>query len=191
MYTYSDYELITSLMQHSEPALESIYNKYAERIYKFSFFLLKDTGMSEDAVQEVFVKLWDSRSKLDPEGNLWTFLYVLAKRITLNKLRSYNRSEALMDNIWNNISQKSECPHEKLIAKELSKHLEWVLQELPDRQRQVFTLSRFEGFSHQEIAQQLDISPNTVKNHMIQALKIIRKQRYDVDFLLVLIWSLV
>lgn len=187
---YTDYELITSLMLNKESALESIYTKYATRIYKFSFFLLKDTGMSEDVVQEVFVKLWDSRIKLNPSGNLWTYLYVLAKRLSLNKLRTYSKTETMMDHLWNTISQQSDCSHEKLVAKELSKHLAGVLQELPDRQRQVFTLSRFEGFSHQEIAQQLDISPNTVKNHMIQALKIIRKQHYDVDFLLILIWSM-
>lgn len=186
MSTDIENELITLLMHDDESAFQSIYDRYSERVYNFSFLLLKDTGWSEDIVQEVFVKLWNSRNNLDPKGKMWTYLYVLTRRASLNKLRDIKNSDACFDRVWENISQLADCSHEKLVVKELSAKLDEVLQELPTRQREVFTLSRFEGFTHQEIAEKLKISPNTVKNHMIQALKVIRKRTFDIDVMLLL-----
>ncbi len=175
MKTDENYNLILNLKLHDELALQAIYYKYAEQVYKFSFLLLKDTGWSEDVVQEVFVKLWNNRSNLDPEGNLWTYLFVLTKRASLNKLRDIKAFSSSFEQLWDNISRLSDCSHEKLVVKELSDSLEGLLNELPDRQREVFKLSRYEGFTHQEIAKKLNISPNTVKNHMVQALKTVKK----------------
>lgn len=175
MKTDESCNLILSLKLHDESALQAVYHKYAEQVYSFSFLLLKDTGWSEDVVQEVFVKLWDNRSNLDPEGNLWTYLFVLTKRASLNKLRDIKTFSSSFDQLWDNISRLSDCSHEKLVVKELSDSLEGLLNELPYRQREVFKLSRYEGFTHQEIAKKLNISPNTVKNHMVQALKTVKK----------------
>src|SRR5690606_28050715 len=105
----------------------------------------------------------------------------------LNKLRDIKAFSPSFEHLWNNISRLSDCSHEKLIAKELSDYLDQMLNQLPDRQREVFKLSRFEGFTHQQIAEELKISPNTVKNHMIQALKTIRNASLYIDCLLLFI----
>lgn len=184
----TDNALIELLKAGDESAFEIIYDKYSERIYQFSILLLKDTGWSEDVVQEVFVKLWNTKENLDSNKSLWTFLYVLTKRTALNKLRDIKSFSSDFEHLWNNISTLSDCSHEKLIAKELSNQLDYVLNTLPKRQREIFKLSRFEGFTHQEIADALNISPNTVKNHMIQALKTIRKGAWDIDYLLLVLF---
>src|SRR5690606_1326055 len=163
-----DRKWITALMLDDEQALKFIYDKYSLQVFNYSYLLLKDTGWSEGVVQEVFVNLWKNRSKLDPSGRLIPYLSVLAKRASLNKLRDIKSFTPSFDHLWNNISSVSDCPHEKLIAREFSDYLNQVLSRLPERQREVFKLSRFEGFTHQQIAEELKISPNTVKNHMIQ-----------------------
>lgn len=187
MKTNEEHKWITGLMLDDERDLKFIYDKYSLQVFNFSFLLLKDTGWSEDVVQEVFVKLWNNRSKLDPNGHLLPYLYVLTKRVSLNKLRDIKAFSPSFEHLWNNISRLSDCSHEKLIAKELSDYLDQMLNQLPDRQREVFKLSRFEGFTHQQIAEELKISPNTVKNHMIQALKAIRNSSLDIDYLLLYI----
>lgn len=180
--------MISLLMLDDESAFASIYEKYADQVYKYTFFFLKDTGWSEDVVQEVFVKLWASRYHLKPEGNLWTYLYVITKRASLNKLRTIRHSPPELDKLWTTISHSSDCSHEKLIAKELSSQLEDILRELPERQREVFELSRFDGYTYQEIADVLHISPSTVRNHMIQALKTIRMRTIDYGYLTLFFW---
>lgn len=188
MKTNEEHKWITGLMLDDERDLKFIYDKYSLQVFNFSFLLLKDTGWSEDVVQEVFVKLWNNRSKLDPSGRLLPYLFVLTKRASLNKLRDIKSFTPSFEYLWNNISSLSDCSHEKLVAKELSDYLDQVLSKLPKRQREVFKLSRFEGFTHQQIAEELNISPNTVKNHMIQALKTIRSQSLDIDYLLLFIF---
>lgn len=188
MKANEEHKWITGLMHDDERALKFIYDEYSLQVFNFSFLLLKDTGWSEDVVQEVFVKLWNNRSKLDPSGRLLTYLFVLTKRASLNKLRDIKSFTPSFDHLWNNISSLSDCSHEKLVAKELSDYLDQVLSKLPKRQREVFKLSRFEGFTHQQIAEELNISPNTVKNHMIQALKTIRNASLYIDCLLLFIF---
>lgn len=172
-------QLIHLLIIGDESAFEIIYNKYSDRVYNLAFLILKDSGWSEDVVQEVFVKLWKSKSNLQVAGDLWVYLYVLTKRESLNKVRSISRSNNAFERLWKNISSFSECSHEKLVGKEFSNHIDNLIAKLPPRQQDVFTLSRYEGLTHQEIANKLDISPNTVKNHMVQALKSIREHTLD------------
>lgn len=182
-------QLIHLLIIGDESAFESIYNKYADRVYSLAFLFLKDSGWSEDVVQEVFVKLWKSKSNLQKDGDLWLYLYVLTKRESLNKVRSISRSNNAFERLWKNISSLSECSHEKLVGKEFSNHIDNLITKLPPRQQDIFALSRFEGLTHQEIANKLNISPNTVKNHMVQALKMIREHtlNHNTTYLLLLI----
>lgn len=167
--------LLLAIISEDESALSVVYNKYAKNVYKLSLVLLKDTGWSEDVVQEVFIRLWDSRSRLDPNGDIWNLLYIITKRTALNKLRDVGKSNIGMERIWANISSVSESVHEVLVAKELGFHLGNLLEKLPVRQREILKLSREQGFTHQQIATQLGVSTNTVKNHLVQALKRIRK----------------
>ena len=186
MNSKNESELILSLKDGNSESFEKLYQLYADKVFGLSFLLLKDTGWSEDVVQEVFVKIWNSRSSLEEEKSLWSFIYVLTKRSSLNKLRDIQKFDSQFEYLWENISILNDCSHEKLIAKELQARVEELLNGLPERQREVFRMSRMEGYSYQEIGERLNISPNTVKNHMIQALKTIKSQLKHIDYLLLL-----
>lgn len=175
MHPNEDMALLRAIVSGKEWALKVIYDRYSNRVYKLSFVLLKDTGWSEDIVQEVFIKFWDSRERLDLNGDVWRLLYVITKRASLNKIRDVGRSNVDLERMWQNVSCLAESVHEVFIAKELNAHLGKLLEQLPVRQREVLKLSREQGFTHQQIATQLGVSPNTVKNHLVQALKRIRK----------------
>lgn len=183
-----DIALLRAIISGNELAIRIIYERYSNRVYKLSLVLLKDTGWSEDVVQEVFIKFWNNRQALDPDGNVWNLLYVITKRTALNKLRDIGKSNSNFEKIWSNISYLSDSVHEEFIAKELSDRLAVFLDRLPDRQREIFKLSREQGYTHQQIALQLGISPNTVKNHIVQALRVIRKYTQEPESFFFLIF---
>lgn len=171
MWKELDKEVLASFIAGGEDAFERIYYSYAERVFNVSFFLVKDTGWSDDIVQEVFIRLWENRAKIQSNQDLWTYLYVLTKRLALNKLRSIKRSQSCFEHLWRGLSEPADSTYNMLVAKELKTQLQEFLESLPPQQKKVFSLSRLEGFSYQEIAEQLGISPNTVKNHIVQATK--------------------
>lgn len=175
MSSGEDIRLLRAIILGNELALRVVYDRYSNRVYKLSLLFLKDTGWSQDVVQEVFLKFWNTRANLNPQGNIWNLLYVITKRTALNKLRDMGKSAANFERMWVSISYLSDSVHEVFVAKELSYHLNGFLDKLPTRQREIFKLSREEGYTHQQIADRLGISPNTVKNHMVQALKMIRE----------------
>jgi RNA polymerase sigma-70 factor (family 1) len=185
-----DSELIDMLIEGRKSAFEQLYCNYSNRVFSLSFFLLKDTGWSEDTVQEVFLKLWQTRADLRRDQNLWAYLYVLTKRHAFNKLRSVKRSNACFERLWAQFSEPTENPHDAVAAKELRDRINKLLGLLPAQQRMAFSLSRLEGFSHQEIAEHLNISPHTVKNHIVQAVKNLKNNRLLPDFFMAAVFLL-
>src|SRR5690606_8018460 len=107
-------------------------------------------------------------------GNMWLYLYVIAKRLCLNKLREIRRSTALLDELVHNIEQARNRTEEELFAADMEEYTQRIISSLPRQQQIIYKLSRTERLSHKEIAKQLGLSPNTVKNHMVQALKTLK-----------------
>ncbi|MEI2270622.1 sigma-70 family RNA polymerase sigma factor [Sphingobacterium sp. ML3W] len=176
--------LIQDLAMGSEAALLQFYQLYADRIFDVSFYLLKDTGWSEDIVQEVFVKLWTNRMSIKQDVDLWPFLYVLAKRECFNKLRSIKRSHAAFELLAYHIEGQSETADRMVERKELSEEIEGYLSQLPAQQKLIFTLSRVDGVPCQQIAEELNLSKNTVKNHLARASKSLKQVRSGRNLLL-------
>lgn len=169
------FTLICSLRDSQEPALCQLFELYSDKVYSLAYRLLKDQYESEDLVQEVFVKLWDARSKLDETGDIWSFLYVITKRLALNKLRETNlmrRGRIPVEECFSICGNQSD---EKILTKEMATLEHLILENLPEQQKKVYLLSRMEGLTHKEIAVRINVAPNTVKNHMVQVLKTFRK----------------
>jgi RNA polymerase sigma-70 factor (family 1) len=165
---------ILRLIDGDESAFDLVYNEFSAQVYRLAFRFLKDKVQSEEIVQETFIKLWLNRERLDSNGNIWLYLYVIAKRLSLNQLRAVVQSETMFSHLMANISNLHNETEEEVMAADMDRFTQNVISKLPRQQQLVFKLSRVEGLSHQEIAEKLAISPNTVKNHMVQALKTIK-----------------
>lgn len=187
-----DSHCIQELILGDEFAFSLIYDQYSEKIYRLAFRFLKDKEQSEEIVQETFINLWLSKEKLDPDGNLWLYLYVIAKRLSLNTLRDVYKSIDLIEKLLYNINEACNNTEEDILAHDLEQYTKTVIDKLPKQQQLIFRLSRVEGLTHQEIAERLQISPNTVKNHMVEALKTIRAHLKYADhmFFLALLFKL-
>lgn len=171
------------LKKGDEASFRLIYEELGGPIYNLSVGFLKDKAWSEEIVQEVFLRLWLNREKLDENGNMWLYLYVLAKRLCLNKLREIRRSKESFDQLMITIERISLCTQNDILKADLERYVDGVVSLLPERQQVIYKLSRSEGLSHKEISEKLGISSNTVKNHLVEALKTLKKSLQETDYL--------
>lgn len=173
MHTLSDKELMRK-MQKSESAFEIIFDRHWSRLYTYAFNVLKDQSVCEDLVQEVFIDLWQKRKEKEIE-NLSAFLLQAIKFKIFNHIRSLKVVHGYLDRISKlEITQASF--EETLLAQEDEKLIRAMVEDLPSRCKEIFLLSRFEQLSNQEIATQLGISIQTVKNQISKALSHLRKK---------------
>ncbi len=179
---FIDENAIRQLITGDESVFTAVYELYSEKVYRLAYRFLKDKEQSEEIVQETFIKFWLGRDNLDPQGDLWLYLYVISKRLSLNALRKIGRSSVLIDKLLRQISDLQNSTEESIITHDLEHYIEKAIDKLPYQQQVVFKLSRIEGLSHKQIAEQLQISPNTVKNHMVEALKTLKKHLKYADF---------
>ena len=179
---FIDENAIRQLIAGDESVFTMVYELYSEKVYWLAYRFLKDKEQSEEIVQETFINFWLGRERLDPGGDLWLYLYVISKRLSLNALRKIGRSSVLIDKLLLQITELRNTTEEDIVTHDLEQYIEKAIDKLPHQQQVVFKLSRIEGLSHKEIADQLQISPNTVKNHMVEALKTLKKHLKYADF---------
>ncbi|WP_256009147.1 RNA polymerase sigma factor [Desertivirga xinjiangensis] len=177
---------IEELVKGNESAFNKIYDCYGNKVYRLAFRFLKDAEQSEEIVQETFIKLWLNKECLDAGGNMWLYLYVITKRLCLNALRKIHQSADLFEKLLISIKEADNKTEEEILAADMERFTQKVLSSLPKQQQLVFKLSRVDGMSHKEIAEQLHISKNTVKNHLVQALKTIKSKINQTNFIYIL-----
>jgi len=180
---FIDSKSIQRLIAGDESVFNMTYDLYSEKVYRVAFRFLKDKEQSEEIVQETFINLWLSREKLQPEGNMWLYLFVISKRLSLTALRQISKSANLADKIFHNTAEGHNQTEEEVFARDLGLYTERMIQKLPPQQQLVFKLSRIDGLPYKMIAEQLHISPNTVKNHMVGALKTLRQHLKGSDLI--------
>ncbi len=174
-----DASTIRRLMAGDEDAFRLVYDLHSGQVYRLAFRFLKDASWSEEIVQDVFLKLWLSREGLDERGNIWLYLYVITKRLCLNKLREIRKSAVLFEQLMQGIEIVRDETQDEIMANELEEYTQQLIANLPRQQQLIFKLSRVDGLSHKEIADQLGLSPHTVKNHIVQALKTLKNSLHQ------------
>lgn len=169
-------DAIAALRAGDITAFEKIYNFFEPRLFAFAMHLVGHKEEAEEIIQEVFLKIWERRSQLDPEQNFEGFLFSVAKNIAYNKgrRRAYEYAFAQYFSV---AGTEDRCFTEETVAyRDLERLLEETYAELPPVRRKVFVLSRMEGKSNGEIAQLLNTSISNIENHLHKALKVIREK---------------
>jgi len=171
----SNKDLILQLKQGDITAFDAIYNTYCHKLHQFVFMYLKQEEDAEGIVQEVFIKIWQSREKIDIYASFESFLFTIAYNATMSLLRK-RMSETKSREYLKSLQQieTSEQVIDEIQYKELNQKVQILLNQLTARQKEIYLLSREEGLTHEEIAQKLNISESTVNNHMVTALKYLK-----------------
>lgn len=167
-------ELITRLAVGDEAAFRVIYDLLHERIYRLLFALVKDREQTEELLQETFVSLWLNRKKLNPDQPLYPYIYLTARRLAIDHFRKKMTEINAKQYLTRQQTEYSIETEEMVNVADLQRLTEEAIKALPKQQQTVFILSRNEGLSHDEIAERLQISRHTVKNHLVSALKALR-----------------
>jgi len=183
----SDIELTDLLKTGEVGAFNEIYERYSGLLYVFAKKITRDQSEAEDIVQEVFITLWNRASTFEVKSSLSSYLYTAVRYkffdlVSRKKIRS-DYATTFQGFINYGVYSTDEYINER----ELIRLIEQEVSNLPDKMRAVFELSRNIGLSHKEIAQQLEVSEKTVRNHVNHALKILR---YKVGLIALLIYLL-
>ncbi len=155
-------------------AFKTLFEWYQQAIFNFLYYKLGNIQAAEDVLQEVFVKVWENRVQLKEFCSIKSYLFTIANNLALNFIR-HHKVVLKYQMEQNNKSPEEESPYTAFEIKELRENLMQAVTNLPDHQRIVFMLSRFEELSHKEISERLNISVKTVESHIGKALKLLRK----------------
>ncbi|MDP4150824.1 MAG: RNA polymerase sigma-70 factor [Bacteroidota bacterium] len=167
--------LLISVAQGDEAAFEVLFNQYKNKILFFTRKFLRSESKAEDALQEIFLKVWTCRQQLPEIRNFKTWLNTITRNYLFNALRRLALEEAFIKELSTNPGDQRDIIGD-LTANELQLALQSAVANLSPQQKRIFQLSRVEGLKHEQIAERLAISRETVKKHMTDALCRIRAQ---------------
>jgi RNA polymerase sigma-70 factor (ECF subfamily) len=173
----------------NEEAFTGFYNRYRPKIYGVALKMLKSTALAEDVVQDVFLKIWLKRKELIHIERIEGYLFIIARNQILNTLKSLAKEESIR-NALTPIQKYDDNADHLTRENQYADLLNNVIDRLPPQQNIVYHLSKKDGLSTDEIAVKLRLSPLTVKKHLSQALKFIRKNTKYLRLLTILLSSL-
>ena len=166
--------LVMQVMEGNEKAFRKLYDTYRNDLYRFSLSMVVTKTFAEEIVQDVFLKLWMNRETLKSELSIRSYLFTITRNSTISFLKKAANNKKMREEIFYS-SQKHVFSTERFIREaELEIIKDEALELLTPRRRQIFEMSRNEDKSYEEIAIELGISPNTVRNQMSMALETLR-----------------
>ncbi len=169
-------KLVEGLKAGQPCSFREFFILFEKKLYRFVFSITKSEYISEEIIQEVFIKVWEKRETLEASQSFDAFIFTMTRNLTYNYLRDASRRKSIRDELWTNISQEQERVESDLIFEEYKGILEDIIQKLPQQNRSIYVLSREHGKSNSEIAELLGISQKTVRNHLWKSMAIIRNQ---------------
>jgi RNA polymerase sigma-70 factor (family 1) len=186
----TDAALTLRLSQHDEAAFETLFRRYYRYLYSVAIQYVKDPVLAEDALQEVYLKLWTNREQLDASQSIRNYLATAMRHQMLNVIRAEKRT------ILRHLTHQAHHPdadtttEDTLILNEYGSVVSDGLHQLPAQQRLVFVLRSEKGLTNEEVATQLQLSINTVKVHYYHACRFLRaylRQHAGIETLLLLL----
>lgn len=177
---------INSLLAGDEAVFERVYKHYLRPLHGYAMSILKDEDIAEGMVQNVFLRLWERKERLSFSGSLQAYLYGAVYNECLNYLRHQKVKGNHQLHIAHQMKDNEAAPGNGMELLDLKEKLQLALNELPEKCRTVFQLSRFEDLKYQEIADRLGLSLKTVEAHMGKALKMLRLKL--AEYLPLLLW---
>ncbi len=157
-------------------SFENIYNLYWKELYEYCLYQCRDSSPAEEIVQEVFLSLWERLDEFVIQGEIKRYLYRSVKNRLYDYYREKSRKEGLLSALRLRICDETCFTEEAVYFNDLNQNLGQAIESLPCRCREVYRLSREQGFNNREIAAHLSISEKTVEQHLTKALRFLRKK---------------
>lgn len=162
------------LKKDDELAYNEIYQRYKWILFLHAIKRVRDREEAKDIVQELFITLWDKRRELELTGHLSGYLYTAVRNRVIKFISHQQVESVYISSLGNSINAGICITDHRIRESNLAAIIERGIQELPEKMREIFILSRKHNLSHKEIAVQLGIEESTVKRQVSNALKILR-----------------
>lgn len=165
--------------------MEKRIRHYRVRIYHFIQSFVKDSALAEDLTQDIMLKIWVNREKIVCLEDIDAYVMAMSRNLVMDHFKRLAKEKSYQEEVWRLMQNSEDRVESNLAIKDIEARLDAVLKVLPKRQQQIFELNHKEGLTLKEIGAMLNIAPNTVKNHLTRALKVVRSQIRPESFLLI------
>lgn len=184
---HKEQDLLQLASLGDQQAFTTLYDLYKNKLFAYALRLTESEMLAEDIVQDVFLKLWNNQQSLKSIDKLDSYLFRMCKNDIINHFKRASHETLILAELFHQKPVGYNDTQETVAFKEAEKILLEVLEKLTPQQKAIYHLSREDGKTHEEIARILQIAPNTVKNHMIKAMALIRSELRKNAFSLALI----
>jgi len=170
----NEHNLVQLLQKGDVAAFDSLFEVYSPKLFGFALKYFKNESDAEELVQEVFVKVWETRQKLKTEFSFRSYLFTIA----LNQIRKHFNKKATSLRYLESLRNEAELADSQVNSDEdyesAFQQVKLIIEQMPTRRREIFMKSKLEGKSSKEIAAELNITIGTVDNQVSEALRFIR-----------------
>jgi RNA polymerase sigma-70 factor, ECF subfamily len=186
MQVKDDNEYVECLKKDDFSAFDSLFHKYSESLYAFALSITRDSFAAEEVTQLVFLKVWEKREQIKEHLSFKSFLFSVAYHETISLLRKEKSEKMRISEFVRITGIQSNETEQTIEFRNIEGLANKLICEMPEKRKEIFKLSREQGFSNKEIALKLGISIKTVENQMTSALKYLREKlgKHDVFGLL-------
>lgn len=190
MHELNDTILVQKIRVGNEKAFREIYDRYHVQMFYIAKKYVKIPALAEDAVQDIFVKLWMKRDRLDETKSIKGFLFTMLRNHVLNMLRDRKDEIVSVSDVNEKWLPRQNLTEDDMLYKEYHEILKQGINELSDRKREVFELRTLSGHSNSEVADILKINIRTVKTHYYNSSKFIRSYLKNHAGLLMVVFTI-
>lgn len=167
--------LLKQIALGDEASFEQLFKVYHKRLFHYISFFIKSPQIAEEIVMDVFMKIWLGRDIINEIENFDSFLFRVAHNKAVDFLRSVSKDPDFKELIWNTMQLGSPDAADHLVLQnEFDRKVREAMSLLSKQRREVFSLSREQDMTHEQIAYKLGLSKNTVNNHIVEAKRFIR-----------------
>ena len=180
-----DIELLNGLKQNQISAFNTIYQRYSKALYVYLLHKLKNADQCNDVLQDIFITIWEKRAQIEIDISIKAYLYQAARFKIIDIYRRDARYQHYLAELAEYIVD-ADTITDRIDHRQKLAEIEMAVNNLPEKMREIFILSRFEHQTTRDIASKTNLSPQTVKNQISKALRILRVNYMSVEILLLI-----
>jgi len=183
-----DIELLTDLKKNNFSAFNTIYAQYSKPLYVYLLHKLKDPEVCNDVLQDIFVSFWEKKEQLNIEISIKAYLFQAARYKIIDLYRLDIKYQKYLADLAEFMTIDESVITDRIDNRRKLQEIEHAVNNLPEKMREIFILSRYEHQTTRDIATKTNLSPQTVKNQLSKALRILRISYRSVDIILLVLF---
>lgn len=186
-------ETVERLIKGDENSFDQLFTHFYPGLLRYARSLLSHASHeAEDIVSDVFCSLWINRENLQIRDSIASYLYRAVKNRIINHYKKNKLNVVGIDEVAHEVNiQKHQLPDHLMSYKQFNERIIYLVNQLPEKTRVVFMMSREEGLTYEQIAEIMDVSINTIKTHMFRAIRFLKEAFNANDYLSLLVLGLI